>query len=86
MLKYEAIHMLDVAQAKLDEAIDLVSQVFGGDGNVQAYWIDQAKNLSHGINPYDLNIEKLKEKVVEGRCYNVDDISNGYIGEEDEEM
>lgn len=62
----EKTYMLTEAREHLQEAIDLLEQVFPDDGYVQAYMIDQLKiraSSGHGFLSGDLNMDKLIEMV-----------------------
>jgi len=68
----EKIYELEHAQELINEAIELIQNVVGNDGNTDAYLL---RNLSHAANndgnPYDLSIQKLIENLREDpECFN----------------
>ena len=63
MTREEKIQKLQEAKDLLNEAVDIVAEIFPKDGNVMAYWIDQvAEHIEKG-NQYNLDINDLMEKV-----------------------
>jgi len=66
MTNREKISKLLEAKELLFEVMDLVKEVFPGDGNVEAYFIDQLAihaSDDHGFLSNDLNIDQLIERV-----------------------
>lgn len=63
MTREEKIQKLQEAKDMLNEAVDIVAEIFPKDGNVIAYWIDQVAEHIEKCNQYNLDINDLMEKV-----------------------
>jgi len=64
----EKLDLLEDAQGKMFEIIEILEAVFPDDGNVQAYMIDHLKikaSGGHGFLSNDLNFDDLMERVRE---------------------
>ena len=62
----EQIIELEQAQELINEALDLISNVVGDDGNVDAYLLRKLSHIANDDgNPYDLSIPKLIENIRE---------------------
>ena len=62
------IRKLEKARTCLENAYDLVKEVFPGDKEVQSYFLDQLKcriSSDHGFLNSDLNIDSLIERLEE---------------------
>ena len=60
--------MLRDAQEKLFEVIETLEELFGDDGNAQAYMIDHLKikaSSGHGFLSSDLNLDELYDRLSE---------------------
>lgn len=58
---YNNLEELNRAEELMNEAIDIVRNIFSDDGYVREYWIRQVENHTGGINPYDCNFDKLRK-------------------------
>ena len=63
MTQDQKIRRLQEARDLLNEAVEIVSEIFQGDGNVQAYWIEQVAEHIEKSNQYNLDINDLIEKI-----------------------
>jgi len=69
MKKYEKLEMLEEAQAKLNEGLDLIKDAMSDTEDIglrrqlDAYMIPHLENWINGGNPYDFTLDKLIEKV-----------------------
>ena len=64
----EKIEMLQEAQDKLFEVIELIEEVFPNDGNIEAYLTDHLRIFAHeehGFLSSDLNIDELMARILE---------------------
>ena len=64
--KNERIEMLEDAQEKINEAIDLITEAVrdtDDEASAQAYIIAHLKNWANGENPYDDHIPNLIESI-----------------------
>ena len=88
MTKSQKIEKLEEARRMMEEATNLVSDVFLNDANVEAYWTNQVQNHISGGNPYDLNLDKLIERVEDqrkclscGEVFESTELNEGYCWE-----
>jgi hypothetical protein len=62
----DQIEMLELAQEKLNEALELIGNVVGNDRNTEAYLLNGLNHMANDSgNPYDLSIPKLIEQIRE---------------------
>lgn len=67
--QFERLDMLEEARDLLNQAIELIEQVFPNDEYVKAYMIDHLKIRAggdHGFLSSDLNIDSLIKRIVFG--------------------
>jgi len=67
--QFERLDMLEEARDLLNQAIELIEQVFPNDEYVKAYMIDHLKirvGDDHGFLSGDLNIDSLIKRIVFG--------------------
>lgn len=67
--QFERLDMLEEAREHLQQAVDLIEQVFPKDQYVKAYMIDQLKirtGKDHGFLSGDLNIDSLIDRILDG--------------------
>ena len=59
------VELVEEAQEKLFEVIDLLEEACEGDPNAEAYLVDHLKiyaSANHGFLSGDLNLDELKER------------------------
>jgi hypothetical protein len=67
--QFERLDMLEEAREHLQQAVDLIEQVFPDDEYVKAYMIDHLKirtGNDHGFLSGDLNIDSLIDRILDG--------------------
>jgi hypothetical protein len=67
--QFERLDMLEEAREHLQQAVDLIEQVFPDDEYVKAYMIDHLKirvGCDHGFLSGDLNIDSLIDRIQDG--------------------
>jgi len=66
MTKEEKIEIIDEAQQKLYEVIDLLEPIAEDDSNFRTYWLDHLKIMvgkGHGFLSRDLNLDEVRESI-----------------------
>ncbi len=67
--QFERLDMLEEAREHLQQAVDLIEQVFPDDEYVKAYMIDHLKirvGCDQGLLSGDLNIDSLIDRILDG--------------------